>query len=140
MNTPFPQFGGPDMGRPRFGPGFGPGFGFAPAGRGHRRGRRDQVREHLREHGAYPVVLPPKRPDGLLPLVPVAAPNAVFLVESSERAHFCAALLSGREPGPSRRGRALFRRSGVGAAVGTPWRVFCEKDREPHVAIPGLDR
>ncbi|SBS74636.1 Transcriptional regulator, PadR-like family [uncultured Mycobacterium sp.] len=51
MNTPFPQFGGPDMGRPRFGPGFGPGFGFAPAGRGHRRGRRDQVREHLREHG-----------------------------------------------------------------------------------------
>ncbi|APE17975.1 PadR family transcriptional regulator [Mycobacterium sp. WY10] len=59
MNTPFPQFGGPEMGRPSFGPGFGPGFGFAPAGRGRRHDRhdrhgrrelRDQLREQFREH------------------------------------------------------------------------------------------
>ncbi|WP_396929809.1 PadR family transcriptional regulator [Mycolicibacterium sp.] len=56
MNTPFPQFGGPQMGRPSFGPGFGPDFGFAPAGRGHRHDRharrefRDQLREQFREH------------------------------------------------------------------------------------------
>ncbi|WP_228000125.1 PadR family transcriptional regulator [Mycolicibacterium sp. P1-5] len=54
MNTPFPHFGSPEMGRPSFGPGIGPGFGFAPAGRGHRHGRRelrDHLRAQFREHG-----------------------------------------------------------------------------------------
>jgi hypothetical protein len=85
------------------------------------------TQQHFVEHGSYPVVFPPNTPDVLIPLVPVAGPRAQFLVEPSERADFCAALVAGREPGASKRRSAVFRKAGGTAIAGTPWRCSARR-------------
>lgn len=98
------------------------------------------MRRHFVEHGTYPLVFPPSRVEVPLPLVPVAGPNAQFLVSPYERDGFCDALVAGREPTEPTPRMQLLRKTGSGAIAGTPWRVFCEPGREPHIVIPGLER
>ena len=107
MNTPFPQFGGPDMGRP----GFGPGFGFAPPGRSRRHGRRefrDQLREQFREQC--------RRHDG----PPGFGPRGGFGPDSARASVPASAWRSGPAGGRGGRrghGRGRGRRGDVRAAI-----------------------
>jgi hypothetical protein len=119
-------------------------FGVSPDALGadpeYWKARQKFATEHLREHASYPLVFPPRLPTVPLPLVPVAGPQAQFLVEPSERASFCRGLRSGSEPGAAARRNAVFRKAGGSATAGTPWRVFCEAGREPNIVMPGLGR